>query len=192
MDIQRCAWCENDALYTAYHDEEWGRPLFDAHRLFEMLCLEGQQAGLSWITVLKKRPAYRMHFFQHSIASIAAMSDDLLHEKCLDPAIIRHIGKIQAIRANAQAWLQLEQQEIDVVQWLWSFAATPRLNNNVVEYRSLAAFSPASQQMSKALKKAGFKFVGPTICYAFMQSVGMVDDHENHCAFKNLQSTSEG
>lgn len=184
--LQRCAWCSADPLYIDYHDHEWGRPLHDEKALFELLCLEGQQAGLSWITVLKKREAYRAHFFQYSISDIAALTDEQLQNKCQDAALIRHMGKLKAIRANAQAWLALQQQHINVVAWLWSFAPSPKLDRHVPHYRDLPAQTLESQSMSKALKKAGFTFVGPTICYAFMQAAGMVNDHENQCAFKAM------
>ncbi|WP_180085954.1 DNA-3-methyladenine glycosylase I [Acinetobacter sp. YH12103] len=190
MTLQRCGWCSNDPLYITYHDQEWGQTLLDENRLFEMLCLEGQQAGLAWITVLRKREAYREHFFQYSIQSIAALTDQQLELKLKDARLIRHRGKLHAIRENARAWLKLQQQGINVGQWLWSFAQQPRLNNDVADYRQAAAQTIESQIMSRALKKAGFKFVGPTICYAFMQAVGMVDDHENHCHFKTRSSHS--
>ena len=188
MTLQRCGWCSNDPLYITYHDQEWGQALLDENRLFEMLCLEGQQAGLAWITVLRKREAYREHFFQYSIESIASLTDQQLQLKLEDASLIRHRGKLNAIRENAQAWLKLKQQGINPVDWLWSFAQQPRLNNDVVDYRQAPAQTIESQKMSKALKQAGFKFVGPTICYAFMQAVGMVDDHENHCDFKTISS----
>ena len=188
MTVQRCGWCSDDPLYIAYHDQEWGQTLLDENRLFEMLCLEGQQAGLAWITVLRKREAYREHFFQYSIESIASLTDQQLQLKLEDASLIRHRGKLNAIRENAQAWLKLQQQGINLVEWLWSFAQQPRLNNDVVDYRQAPAQTIESQRMSKALKQAGFKFVGPTICYAFMQAVGMVDDHENHCDFKTISS----
>lgn len=184
MTIQRCGWCSNDPLYIDYHDHEWGVPIHDEKQLFELLCLEGQQAGLAWITVLKKREAYRSHFFQHSIKDIAQMSDECLEDKLKNPTLIRHRGKLAAIRCNAQAWLALKQHNIDVVSWLWSFANRPPLNNDIAHYKTAPAQTETSQQMSKQLKKYGFKFVGPTICYAFMQAAGMVDDHENHCHFK--------
>lgn len=190
MTIQRCGWCSDNSLYIQYHDQEWGQVILDEPRLFEMLCLEGQQAGLAWITVLKKREAYREHFFQYSIATIAAFTDEQLTAKLQDASLIRHIGKLTAIRDNARAWQQLKSQDHDVVEWLWSFARQPRLNNDVVNYRQAPAQTNESQHMSKALKKAGFRFVGPTICYAFMQAVGMVDDHENHCHFKTRSSHS--
>ena len=184
MTIQRCGWCSDDPLYISYHDLEWGQAVFAEAHLFEMLCLEGQQAGLSWITVLKKREAYRQHFFQYSIAEIAAFSDDDLTLKLQDAGLIRHRGKLQAIRDNARAWQKLKDADIDVVTWLWGFVAQRPIRNDVPDYRLAPAQTNASVTMSKALKKNGFKFVGPTTCYAFMQAVGMVDDHENHCHFK--------
>ena len=186
MTLQRCGWCSDNPLYMAYHDLEWGRPVFAEAHLFEMLCLEGQQAGLSWITVLKKREAYRQHFFQYSIAEIAALSDDEIALKLQDAGLIRHAGKLTAIRDNAIAWQKLKDDEIDVVKWLWDFVAQQPISNDVPDYRLAPAQTTTSLAMSKALKKKGFKFVGPTTCYAFMQAVGMVNDHENHCNFKTL------
>lgn len=182
--LKRCAWCSDDPIYVAYHDQEWGKPNRDERHLFEMLCLEGQQAGLSWITVLKKREAYRQHFFQHAIDEIAALTDDELAEKCQDAALIRHIGKLKAIRDNAGAWLKMRRQDIDMVNWLWAFVDQTPLYNDVEQYQLAPAQTEASQLMSKTLKKNGFKFVGPTTCYAFMQAVGMVNDHENSCHCK--------
>ena len=184
MTTQRCAWCSEDPLYITYHDTEWAKPSFDEQHLFEMLCLEGQQAGLSWITVLKKRACYQQHFFQYPIAEIAALSDLQLQEKLQDSGLIRHIGKLTAIRDNAKAWQQLKAQGIHPVEFLWNFVEGHIANNDVVEYRNAPAQTAQSQAMSKALKKHGFKFVGPTTCYALMQAIGMVNDHENHCAFK--------
>ncbi len=192
MSIQRCGWCSNDPLYTAYHDHEWGKASHDEAHLFEMLCLEGQQAGLSWITVLRKREAYREHFFQFPIAKIAQFSDAELENKLQDAGLIRHIGKLKAIRDNAIAWQHLSQelkpQQSNVSDWLWSFVEYQTLYNDVPNYRQAPAQTEISLALSKALKKKGFKFVGPTTCYAFMQAVGMVDDHENHCSFKTSSS----
>ena len=192
MSIQRCGWCSNDPLYTAYHDHEWGKASHDEAHLFEMLCLEGQQAGLSWITVLRKREAYREHFFQFPIAKIAQFSDAELENKLQDAGLIRHIGKLKAIRDNAMAWQHLSQeltpQQLNVSGWLWSFVEYQPRYNDVPNYRQAPAQTDISLALSKALKKKGFKFVGPTTCYAFMQAVGMVDDHENHCSFKTSSS----
>ncbi|MCH7308516.1 DNA-3-methyladenine glycosylase I [Acinetobacter sp. NIPH 1852] len=184
MSPQRCGWCSNDPLYIAYHDEEWGKAEHDEARLFEMLCLEGQQAGLSWITVLKKRENYRSHFFQFPITEIAALTDDQLENKLSDAGLIRHLGKLKAIRDNAIAWLKLKDEVDDVASWLWSFVDQQILENDVADYREAPAQTEISQTLSKTLKKRGFKFVGPTTCYAFMQAVGMVNDHENDCHFK--------
>ena len=192
MSIQRCGWCSNDPLYMVYHDHEWGKASHDEAHLFEMLCLEGQQAGLSWITVLRKREAYREHFFQFPIAKIAQFSDAELENKLQDAGLIRHIGKLKAIRDNAMAWQHLSQelkpQQSNVSDWLWSFVEYQTLYNDVPNYRQAPAQTDISLALSKALKKKGFKFVGPTTCYAFMQAVGMVDDHENHCSFKTGSS----
>lgn len=188
MTIQRCGWCSDDPLYIAYHDLEWGKPLKDEARLFEMLCLEGQQAGLSWITVLKKREAYRELFFQYPIQDIAQLSDEYLAQCCLDARIIRHIDKLNAIRTNAIAWQNLKAQGIDPVTWLWSFVEGQTHVNDVENYKTAPAQTELSQHISKVLKKRGFKFVGPTIVYALMQAIGMVNDHENHCAFKSIST----
>ena len=184
MTIQRCGWCSSDPLYIAYHDEEWGKPEHDEARLFEMHCLEGQQAGLSWITVLKKRENYRSHFFHYPITKIAEFTDDQLEDKLSDAGLIRHLGKLKAIRDNAIAWQQLKNEVGDVSDWLWAFVDHQTPNNDVIHYRDAPAETEISQKLSKTLKKSGFKFVGPTTCYAFMQAVGMVNDHENHCHFK--------
>lgn len=184
MTTQRCGWCSDDPLYIAYHDQEWGKAQYDEAHLFEMLCLEGQQAGLSWITVLKKREHYRSHFFQYPISQIAALTDDQLENKLTDSGLIRHLGKLKAIRDNAIAWQALKDEVADVSAWLWNSVDQKVINNDVANYREAPAQTELSQKLSKTLKKRGFKFVGPTTCYAFMQAVGMVNDHENHCSFK--------
>lgn len=185
MTPQRCGWCSDDPLYITYHDQEWGKPEYDEQRLFEMLCLEGQQAGLSWITVLKKRQAYRQHFFQYPIAKIAGLSDELLQQKMQDSGLIRHLGKLKAIRDNAVAWQKLKAEVGDVGLWLWQVVDGQPLYRNVTDFRQAPAQTETSLALSKTLKKYGFKFVGPTTCYAFMQAVGMVDDHENSFKFKS-------
>jgi DNA-3-methyladenine glycosylase I len=186
MTIHRCGWCSTDPLYIEYHDHEWGKPQFDEAHLFEMLCLEGQQAGLSWITVLKKRACYRTHFFNHPIQQIAQLSDADLAEKCLDAGLIRHIGKLTAIRDNAIAWQNMKAQGIDMVRWLWDFVEQSPIQRDVEIYTELPAQTPLSLHLSKTLKKNGFRFVGPTTIYAFMQAVGMVNDHENQCHVKSV------
>lgn len=184
LTVKRCGWCSNDPIYMAYHDQEWGRPIYDEQQLFEMLCLEGQQAGLSWITVLKKRECYREHFFHHPIAYIANLSDEDLELKVQDAGLIRHIGKLKAIRDNAIAWQNLKNNGENVSAWLWSFVQNKTIVNDVPNYKNAPAQTELSALMSKQLKKKGFKFVGPTTYYSFMQAVGMINDHEDDCSFK--------
>lgn len=182
MEPTRCPWLPVHLdLYREYHDTEWGVPSHDRRYLFECLCLEGAQAGLSWWTVLQKRERYRQVFHQFIPERVARMTDSQLEKLVLDPGIIRHRGKIFSVRQNAQAWLALEAREGDAVNWLWSFiGGTPRVNSP----RSLADYAsktPESDAMSKALRKAGFNFVGSTTLHAFMQGVGMVNDHSLDC-----------
>jgi DNA-3-methyladenine glycosylase I len=178
MEKTRCPWLPPDRpLYVEYHDTEWGVPSFDGRHLFEMICLEGAQAGLSWWTVLQKRERYREVFHGFDPEKVAAMGDPELERLMLDAGIIRHRGKIFAVRGNARAWLRIA----DPVTWLWSFTGGgPRTNH----FRVMADFpsnTAESDAMSKALRKAGFNFVGSTTMYAFMQAVGMVDDHTEDC-----------
>lgn len=177
----RCAWVSDDPLYIDYHDREWGVPVRDARALFEALVLDGAQAGLSWITVLRKRARYREVFDGFDPALIVRWDDAKRAALMSDPGIIRNRAKIEAAVSNARAWLALEAEGVDPVEWLWQFVGgEPRVN----VWRSLAevpASTLASEAMSKALRARGFKFVGPTICYAFMQAVGMVNDHTTDC-----------
>lgn len=189
VQVTRCGWCSDDPLYQHYHDTEWGVPSRDAQHLFEMLCLEGQQAGLSWITVLKKRQRYREQFFNFDPVQVAQLTDAELQDKCSDAGLIRHIGKLTAIRDNARAWLAQQQQGVDVVDWLWSFVGGQPIVNHWADYRDTPSQTAESVALSKALKKAGFRFVGATTCYAFMQAVGMVDDHQADC-FRAVQASS--
>jgi DNA-3-methyladenine glycosylase I len=178
MEKTRCPWLPADReLYRDYHDTEWGVPSRDARHLFEMICLEGAQAGLSWWTVLQKREHYRRVFHNFEPEKVAAMTDAELEALVTDAGIIRHRGKIFAVRANAQAWLKLE----DPVAFLWSFVGGKPIHSH---FKSLAEFptkTPQSDALSKALRKAGFNFVGSTTLYAFMQAVGMVEDHTVDC-----------
>lgn len=175
--MPRCFWCNDDPLYQAYHDGEWGVPSRDPQHLFEMLLLEGAQAGLSWITVLKKRERYREVLFGFDAERLAAMSDAYIETLMQDPGIIRNRLKLQAARKNAQAWLRLG----DPVALLWSFVGGAPKINHFMGRGDVPAVTPEAEAMSKALKKAGFTFVGPTICYAFMQATGMVMDHTRDC-----------
>ena len=175
--MPRCFWCNDDPLYQAYHDQEWGVPSRDPRHLFEMLLLEGAQAGLSWITVLKKRERYREVLLGFDPGRLAVMSDEYIEQLMQDPGIIRNRLKLKAARQNAQAWLRLEEP----VALLWSFVGgSPRINH-FVDRSEVPAVTPQAEAMSKVLKKAGFTFVGPTICYAFMQATGMVMDHTTDC-----------
>lgn len=175
--MPRCFWCTEDPLYQAYHDREWGVPQHDAGALFELLLLEGFQAGLSWITVLKKRERYRQVLFGFDPQRLAVMGDEVIEELMHDPGIIRNRLKLNAARRNAQAWLRLE----DPASWLWSFVGgQPRIHHRA-DRSQVPTQTPEAEAMSKALKKAGFTFVGPTICYAFMQASGMVMDHTLDC-----------
>ena len=181
-DKLRCGWVSDDPLYIAYHDEEWGRPVHDERRLFEMLTLEGAQAGLSWLTILRKRENYRTAFAGFDPAVVARF-DEVERERLLSvEGIVRNRAKIDATIGNARAWLKLREETPDgPVAYLWSFVGgAPKINS----WRSLTeipAQTAESQAMSKALKARGFRFVGPTICYAFMQATGMVDDHTADC-----------
>ena len=175
--MPRCFWCTDDPLYQAYHDEEWGVPLREPQALFELLLLEGFQAGLSWITVLKKRARYREVLLGFDPTRLAQMSDQYLETLMQDPGIIRNRLKLKAARQNARAWLALE----DPVALLWSFVGGQPKINHFSERSLMPAVTAEAEAMSRALKKAGFTFVGPTICYAFMQASGMVMDHTTDC-----------
>ena len=174
-NLQRCSWCEGNDQYEAYHDEEWGVPELDADALFERLILEGMQAGLSWLTVLKKRAHMREVFFGFDRARLAASTPRDIERWLQDAGIIRHRGKLEAMVTNARSALQMP----DFADWLWQFA--PHHSGEYTSVSQAPTMTEESKAMSKALKKAGFRFVGPTICYAFMQSVGMVNDHVQHC-----------
>ena len=178
---QRCPWCGTDPLYVAYHDEEWGVPSRDDRHLFEMLCLEGQQAGLSWITVLKKRDNYRRVFFRFDPRKVARMTDADCEALLQDAGIIRHIGKLTAIRDNAVATLAVQKEFGSLAAYVWSFVQDRPVRNRVRDYRQAPASTSLSDALAKDLKKRGFRFVGSTTVYAFMQAVGMVNDHEASC-----------
>ncbi len=179
--MQRCGWVSQDPLYIAYHDTEWGVPQRDNQKLFEMICLEGQQAGLSWITVLKKRENYRHAFHHFDPVKVAAMTEADVERLVLDAGIIRHRGKIQAIIGNARAFLAMAANGEAFNDFVWSFVDGVPIVTQAAELSGIATSTPASDALSKALKKRGFKFVGTTICYSFMQACGLVNDHVTHC-----------
>ena len=181
----RCAWCGQDPLYIAYHDEEWGVPVHDDRRLFEMLILEGAQAGLSWITVLRKRVAYRRVFGGFDPQVVAALTDADLARILQDPGIVRNRLKVQATRDNARAVLRVQDEFGSFDAFLWPFVGgSPRINHPL-GLADLPARTTEAEALSKAMKMRGFRFVGPTILYAFMQAVGMVDDHLESCWKRN-------
>ena len=177
----RCAWVGRDAEYARYHDEEWGTPLHGDRPLFEKLCLEGFQAGLSWITILRRRPGFRDVFHGFDPVAIAAMNADDVERLMLEPRIIRNRAKIEATIGNARALLELTADSRGAFdELMWSFAPPPR-STRPISLGELPAVTPESLAMSKELKKRGFRFVGPTTMYALMQSSGMVDDHVQGC-----------
>jgi len=178
---RRCGWCNSEPIYIAYHDQEWGVPLRDSRALFELLCLEGQQAGLSWITVLKKREHYRKLFAGFVSEKIARFSDDKLETLLLDPGIIRNRLKVYGIRKNALAMLALQKEMGSFSDYLWNFVGGKTHRNSPMTVREIPTATAESDAMAKALKKRGFTFVGTTICYAFMQASGMVNDHTRGC-----------
>lgn len=179
--MQRCGWVTQDPLYIDYHDNEWGKVEKQGQKLFEMLCLEGQQAGLSWITVLKKRENYRNCFHHFDPQTIAKMDEKDVEQLVLEPGIIRHRGKINAIITNARAYLAMEASGESFSDFVWSFVDQTPLVSHARTLAEIPASTPVSDAMSKALKKRGFKFIGSTICYSFMQACGLVNDHVSDC-----------
>lgn len=178
----RCWWCGTDPLYMRYHDEEWGRPLHDDSRLFEMLILEGFQAGLSWITILRKRENFRKAFKQFDAKKIARFNARDVQRLMQDEGIIRNRQKIEAAVANARAFLDTQEEFGSFDKYIWQFTGHRTLRDPKGMTRErIRATSPESDRMSKDLKQRGFKFVGSTICYAHMQATGMVDDHVEGC-----------
>ena len=178
---KRCPWCRESEIYIEYHDKEWGVPCRDPKELFELINLEGAQAGLSWITILNKRQGYRRLFADFDPVKIARFTDAKLDKIASDPSIVRHRGKVAAVKGNAQAWLALQKSGTPFDEFIWSFIDNKTKQNNFKTMKSVPASTDESLAMSKALKKLGFKFVGPTICYAFMQAAGLVNDHLVSC-----------
>ncbi len=179
--IYRCDWCGHDPLYQRYHDKEWGVPVHNERKLFEMLCLEGAQAGLSWLTILKKRGGYKKAFNDFDIISIVQMNEAEIIGLRENDAIIRNRLKINAVVENAKCVARLYEQGSSLCDYLWKYVDGRPVQNSFQRVEDIPASTPLSEQMSKDLKKLGFKFVGPTICYALMQSIGMVNDHIVNC-----------
>ena len=187
--LTRCAWCGEDPVYRAYHDDEWGVPLHDERSLFEQLCLEGQQAGLSWITVLKKRDHYRKRFHQFNIECVARMPDRSIEARLRDSGLIRNRLKLYAIRKNAQAVLNLYEKGYTLDAFLWDFVDGKPVDNHFRAQSEVPANTTKSDAMSRALKRSGFCFVGTTICYALMQATGLVNDHLVSCYRHDRRTT---
>jgi DNA-3-methyladenine glycosylase I len=177
----RCPWCGDDPVYLKYHDEEWGVPMRDDQRLFEKIILEGAQAGLSWITILKRRENYRRAFDGFDIKKVAAYNEADVERLMNDEGIIRNRQKIRSAINNAQRTLELQKVYGSLSEFLWSFVGGKPVSNHWKNWRDIPAVTPESEAMSKALKKAGFTFIGPTTCYALMQSCGFVNDHAVDC-----------
>lgn len=178
---KRCDWCGHDPLYVAYHDTEWGVPQRDPRALWEQLILEGFQAGLSWITILRKREGFRSAFAGFDPSIIARWGGDDIQRLLADPGIVRHRGKIEATIGNAQAYLKLEDGE-GFANFIWSRVNHEPIQNRPATMADVPGHTPLSTALSKDLKKAGFRFCGPTTVYAFMQASGLVNDHLNGCA----------
>ena len=177
----RCHWPGNDPLYIAYHDEEWGIPEHDDQKLFELLILEGFQSGLSWITILRKREHFRQAFANFDIKTLSQWDDNQLAQCLENPLIIRNRLKINAVRANAQAFIQIQEKFGSFDRFIWEYVNHHPITNHIHEHVDLPAQTDLSERMSRDLKKRGFKFVGPTICYSFMQAAGLVNDHLTSC-----------
>lgn len=182
----RCWWCGDDELYQSYHDEEWGVPVHDDRLLFEFLCLEGAQAGLSWITILRKRDNYRRAFDNFDAHRIARYDDDKIAALLQDPGIVRNRLKVNGFVKNACAYLALLEQGTTLDHYLWDFVDGEPLQNGWQQMSQVPANTEISDAMSKDLKQRGFTFVGSTICYAFMQAAGLVNDHTVDC-FRHQQ-----
>ncbi|MCD6045448.1 MAG: DNA-3-methyladenine glycosylase [Gammaproteobacteria bacterium] len=178
--VSRCPWCGDDPLYVRYHDEEWGKPLYDKHRLFEFLVLESFQAGLSWRTILYKREAFRAAFDNFAAEKIASYDETKIQSLLADSGIIRNQRKILATIRNARAYLQLQQQD-SFSEWLWSHVNGKPQRNQWQQVTEIPAHTPLAEKLALNLKKAGFQFLGPTTVYAFMQATGMVNDHLVSC-----------
>ncbi|MCM5662478.1 DNA-3-methyladenine glycosylase I [Galbibacter mesophilus] len=178
---KRCGWCEGDALYEAYHDQEWGVPVYDDATIFEFLILETFQAGLSWITILRKRENFRKAFDNFDCKKIAQYGEAKYEELLKNEGIIRNKLKIKATITNAQNFMKIQEEFGSFSKYIWGFVDGKPIQNRVIDYKKAPATTPISDKLSKDLKKRGFKFVGSTVIYAHMQATGMVNDHEVDC-----------
>ncbi|MCH5323242.1 MAG: DNA-3-methyladenine glycosylase I [Helicobacter sp.] len=182
--MKRCGWCGNEPIYQEYHDKEWGKPVYEDNKLFEMLILEGMQAGLSWITILKKREAFREAFDNFNPKKIAHYDDKKIGELLENKSIIRNKSKIKAAISNAKFFLEIQKEYGSFSQFLWQYVDFKPLVNRPKTLADLPTKTPLSDKISKDLKKRGFKFVGSTIMYSFMQAIGMINDHILECSWR--------
>lgn len=178
---ERCSWCGEHEFYIAYHDMEWGVPLHDDQKLFEFLILEGAQAGLSWLTILKKRDAYRKAYYQFDVEKVARFNSRSIERLMNNAGIVRNRLKIEASIDNARAFLEVQGEFGSFDKFIWQYVNHRPRQNRWRQLKDIPALTNESQQMSKDLQQRGFRFVGPTICYAFMQATGMVNDHVADC-----------
>lgn len=177
----RCGWCTSNDLYKKYHDEEWGVPVYEDQKLFEFLILETFQAGLSWITILKKRENFKLAFDDFDYKKVALYSEDKIQELLQDAGIIRNQLKIRAAVSNATAFIKVQEKFGSFSKYIWKFTNGQPIQNNRQSLKEVPTATPLSDEISKDLKKRGFKFVGSTVIYAYMQATGMVDDHVADC-----------
>ncbi|WP_263834002.1 DNA-3-methyladenine glycosylase I [Sulfurospirillum oryzae] len=185
QNLSRCGWLKlSDPTYVAYHDEEWGKPLHDDRALFELFCLETQSAGLSWLTILKKREGYRNAFASFVLEKVAHLGEMDVERILSEGEVIKSRPKIEAIINNAKLFQTIAQEFGSLDAYFWGYVDGKTILNNVSDYKTAATTSPISNAMTKDLKKRGFKFIGSTTLYAFMQACGMVNDHENSCRCK--------
>ncbi|MDP3587162.1 MAG: DNA-3-methyladenine glycosylase I [Sulfuricurvum sp.] len=188
MSVSRCGWVKlSDPVYVAYHDEEWGKPLHDDRALFELFSLETQSAGLSWLTVLKKRDGYRAAFEGFELSTVALYTDADIDRILEHGVVIKSRPKIKAIISNAKAFLEIQQEFGSLDNYFWGKVGGSAIINDVADYKEAACTSDISDTITKELKKRGFKFIGTTTIYAFMQACGMIDDHENSCMCKQMR-----
>lgn len=190
-DKKRCWWCGESAIYCDYHDAEWGVPLHDERALFELLCLEGAQAGLSWLTILNKRAHYRRVFDNFDAEKMATYGDAKIAALLRDPGIVRNRLKVNGFVKNARAYLRLRESGATLDEYLWGFVDGATLQNHWAAPTQVPDTTPLSDRMAKDMKKRGFVFVGSTICYAFMQSAGLVNDHLTDC-FRHRELGGDG
>jgi DNA-3-methyladenine glycosylase I len=181
LDRTRCSWVGDDPLMVAYHDDEWGTPEHDDHRLFELLTLEGAQAGLSWTTILRKREGYRRAFAGFDPQVVAGFDADDVERLLQDPGIVRHRGKIESTVSNAARVIAAQREHGSLDAFVWSFVDGAPIVSRPEVLAELPSQTDTSRQLSRALKRDGFRFVGPTTVYAFMQAAGLADDHQAHC-----------